>query len=426
VTKRVSRHRENDPEHDPWFNPYRFPRTERAWELVHAVLDDYEAKEKRVRARAAKDQHWLREILPALVCDLSYDHLRGCPGTGLVVVRAKRELGKKSRYYPPLFTRSFPKLLNGLERLHHLQQRKGSYSHIPGQSKRTTIRAGSALIALIEKHQISFEDFALSDAEEVIILKRAKTGHWDEGERIEYDDTPTSIRFRKQLLAINAWLAQADLEFRSATYDKPVDARERRLFRYFANANFESGGRLFRGFWENLPKRVRLEGILIEGEPIIELDYAQLNPTLAYAEVGCTPPAGDAYTLPGFEMNRESVKQVFNALLFDKGPRKRFPRELKVPFPRKVSVKTVIDSIRAKHPKLVPVLSSGAGFHLMFAESEIMMAVLETLRDQGIVGLPIFDAVIVKRSKAEAAKAVMKSQFKEATKLDIQVRVESV
>ena len=86
-------------------------------------------------------------------------------------------LGKTSRYYPPFFTRSFPGLLNALETLSYLKQQKGTYSGMPALSRRTTIKAGSALIALVEKHQITFDDLALSDHEEVIILKRAKRDH---------------------------------------------------------------------------------------------------------------------------------------------------------------------------------------------------------------------------------------------------------
>jgi hypothetical protein len=70
------------------------------------------------------------------------------------------------------------------------------------------------------------------------------------------------------------------------------------------------------------------------------------------------------------------------------------------------------------------VLSKGAGFHLMYLESEIMMHVLEKLRHQNIVGLPVFDGVIVKASKVEIAKRVMKEQFNKTTGLEIQVRLE--
>ena len=298
------------------------------------------------------------------------------------------------------------------------------FSGVPGKSTRTTIRAGAKLVEVIEKHQFTFKDFAVNAAEEVIILKRARRGYWDQGGQIEYDETPITEQLRADVHELNAWLEDADIMFELFAHVRPVDVRARRLFRYFANGDFKSGGRLFRGFWENLPKRARLLGLCIEGEGVVELDYSQLNPMLAYAKVGCLPPSGDAYTLPGLEQYRDGVKRVFNALLFDKGPRKSFPKGENVHFPKNAKIGDVIGAIREKHPMLGSVLSTGAGFDLMYLESEIMMRVLEKLRHQGIVGLPVFDGVIVKASKAEIAKRVMKEQFNKATGLEIQVRLE--
>ena len=50
---------------------------------------------------------------------------------------------------------------------------------MPGKSKRTTIKAGEGLIALVREHGIGFDDLALSEEEEVIILKRKKIGYDD-------------------------------------------------------------------------------------------------------------------------------------------------------------------------------------------------------------------------------------------------------
>ena len=158
---------------------------------------------------------------------------------------------------------------------------------------------------------------------------------------------------------------------------------------------------------------------------MVELDYAQLNPMLAYAKVRCSPPPGDAYALPGLEDHRDGVKKVFNALLFDTEPRERFPKGVNVKFRRKAKIGDVIHAIYEKHPRLKAVLGTGAGFGLMFLESEIMMRVLECLQEKGVVGLPVHDAVIVKASKVEEAMAVMKDAFKRQTGSEIEVRLES-
>jgi hypothetical protein len=92
---------------DPWFNEYRRPEIARGFKPVHEVLIKLQAHESRKRARATKDRHWLQDIITALVAELAYHYLSGSPGEGLVVQRAKKELGKRSRYQPGLITRSF-------------------------------------------------------------------------------------------------------------------------------------------------------------------------------------------------------------------------------------------------------------------------------------------------------------------------------
>jgi hypothetical protein len=403
--QRSKKKQERERVSDPWFNPYRHPTSDNGWLLVSSALDDLEGHQKRKRARKTKDRHWFWEVVTALIADLTYHHLDGSSGSGLVVPRANRALGKESRYHNPIFTRTFPGMLDALQALGYLKQKKGAYSGIPWKSKRTTIRAGKRLIELIEKHKITFADLRSEQTDEVIILKRPKRAYWDKGEPIEYEDNETTRQLRRDVEEINSWLAKADITFDASAFNQPADVRARRLYRYFAG-DFKSGGRLFRGFWQNLPKPARRLGLRIEGEGVIELDYSQLNPTLAYAKVGCSPPPGDAYTLPGFEKSRDGVKTVFNALLFDKKPRNRFPKDEKVAFPPRTKIRDVIEAIHEKHPMLKSVLSTGAGFHLMFLESEIMMRVLEDLRHCTIIGLPMFDGLIVRASAAETAKAV--------------------
>ena len=59
---------------------------------------------------------------------------------------------------------------------------------------------------------------------------------------------------------------------------------------------------------------------------------------LAYAKANASPPQGDAYTSPYFEQYRDGVKKDFNALLFDKGPRRAFPKGVNILFPPKTKI----------------------------------------------------------------------------------------
>ena len=158
-----------------------------------------------------------------------------------MVPRAKSALGKPSRYHSPIFTRTFPKLLDALEALNYLQQRTGEYSGLPERSTRTTIRAGVRLIELIKKYQVTFADLQAAKMDEVIILKRARRDYWDQGGQIEYKDTPITEKLRAEVRELNAWLEDADITFEPFAHIRPVDVRARRLYRYFANANFKSG-----------------------------------------------------------------------------------------------------------------------------------------------------------------------------------------
>ena len=121
--------------------------------------------------------------------------------------------------------------------------------------------------------------------------------------------------------------------------------------RKFTLGRFDRGGRFFGGFWINLPKVVRLQGLRIDDEDVAGLDYSALNPRLAYYLAEANPPPGDAYTLPGLEQSRDGVKRVFNAMLF-KHPVAQFPKGARKLFPSKVKCGEVTDATTARHPML--------------------------------------------------------------------------
>jgi hypothetical protein len=380
---------------------------------------------KRKRRRSGENLNTLSRVLIPLLANLIHHHLIGGPGQGVFVPRSKKALGQRgNRYQPFSFPRSFPQILDDLCDLGFAKQTLGKFSGFPGQSKQTAVRAGPKLIELIQEQKVALEDLGGSDEGEIIILSRPKRGHWDEGERIDYPDDATTNRFRSELRAINAWLESADIRFDATAHSKPVNVRARQLRRQFTLGRFDRGGRLFGGFWENLPKRVRLQGIRIDGEPVVGLDYSQLNPLLAYHVAEADPPAEDAYTLPGLEKCRDGVKKVFNAMLF-KHPVLKFPKGARALFPRRVKCEDVTEAILLRHPMLKGVLSyPGTGHQLQFLESEIMMGVLRSCQGRNMVALPVFDCVVVKASAEGVVREIMRRQFKTVAGLDVTVKTE--
>ena len=117
-------------------------------------MEQYERK----RALRSKDRHTLYRVLIPLTANLIQHYLNGSPGDGIPVPRSKRDDalgGKTNRYQPFSFPRSLPKMLDGLCALGFAEQTIGKFSGWPGQSRRTTVRAGPKLIELIKQHNVT-------------------------------------------------------------------------------------------------------------------------------------------------------------------------------------------------------------------------------------------------------------------------------
>lgn len=430
----------NGSDREPWFDPGLIPGTDRLREVADLIAD---AVEHHGAKRKLKDEERskLRDVLSRVIANLAHHYLSGRPG-GFIVPRSKKVLGlKPTRYQQFAYPKPFPKWLDALEALGFLKQRKGQEAKWPAKARRTTIEAGPKLVRLLKDHSVTFADIRDEGLHEVIILSRSRRGYWDDNShdrRIDYEDTPASERFRRELKGVNSWLAEADIQFDARMYNRPVDVYARRLFRRFTQSRFDSGGRLFGGFWQSLPNKpdrfpysVRLCGLRIEGEHVAGLDYSQLNPILCYSIVGADPGTADAYTLPGLEQFRDSVKRVFNTMLFHY-PVTKFPKRTKEEvkagkrlFPKEIKCGGVVAMILHYHKPLKAILCSGnIGHHLQFLESQIMMAVLERCRERNIVALPVFDCVVVKKSAVTATKEIMQREFKTRTGLSIIVKQE--
>jgi len=286
-----------------------------------------------------------------------------------------------------------------------------------GPSKETTIRAGKRLITRVVEAGLGLEDFGVCPNQEVIQLKRVKKGGWDGGGLEEYEDTPETILFREQVKTINGWLEAVEIDFDEYYWPggRPVDTRDRRLRRVFTQGQFDSGGRLFGGFWQPLGKETRRKGLMINGEDVVELDYGQMNPRILYGLCGAEPPEGDAYAIPGFLPYRTGVKKVMNAMLFHDKRLTRMPKGVRKTFEERHRVEEVMTAVEAAHPAIKACFFTGIGHSAQYTESQVLVDVLLTLRDLGIHALPVHDSVIVGKSDQDKVREVMLSCFLKGT-----------
>lgn len=278
--------------------------------------------------------------------------------------------------------------------------------------RRTTIYASDRLGDEILRRGLS--DFGTGPGPEVIILKRAATGYWDEAEPVEYDDTPETLALRRDMALINRRLADADISV-AEDPDDPVDPLQRQLRRIFTRNSFSSGGRLFGGFWMPMAADDRLRRITIGGERVVELDYGQLALRVMYGMAGVQPPPCDLYAIPGLEAYRKGVKTFFNAMLFRDGPMIRKPRGTADDLPYGLPAAEIVRMVRDAHPAIADGFFKGLGHDVQGTESDLMVGVVKDLGKKGITALPVHDAVVVAASAGEQARKVMSEAFYRAT-----------
>jgi len=412
---------EAEPPKDRPFNPWRVPTSDRlkavASEAI-TLLQNYERYfAKRKRARRPVDQATFEATVTAILCDLIHHRLVGAEG-GIFITRSHDILGKKSRYRSPVLSKTLPYILDIMEapEMAFVQQELG-HDRPFTTPKRTTIGPGERTLSRIDEHSIKLSDIGLSDDQEVIILKESREDHREKAKWIEYPETEITRKFRQQVKTINQWLAEADIDFDDwhlVGDEKSPDIQDRHLRRVFTQGRFDSGGRLFGGFWQSMKKKRRLEGVLIDEEPVVELDYRQMAPRIIYGLAGAKPDGSDLYSVSGFEDHRAGIKQITNAMLFATRRLERFPRGTKESFAQKHRIGDVIAAIETRHSAIQDRFFTGIGHHGQFIESQILVDVLLRLIALNLpAALPIHDAILVPSSSLRVASEVMREVFRE-------------
>jgi hypothetical protein len=302
-------------QYDRFFDGWRNTKTETAKALVTQVItgtEDYERSSPlRQRRRKAAAQTTFEATVEAVILDIAHAFLSN-DDRPLVVPRSRRVLDIKDQYTPAIQGRMLPQVLDLLERAGWLHQTLGEY-RARGRNQRTILCPTSQLIQAIEQHGLTLLDIGRSKVEEVVVLKSVKEDYWDKGAYVPYDDNEDTQRIRQQVQTINDWISGSHIEFDNAALEQniSVDPSDTRLRRYFSRYSFQSGGRLFGGFWQRLSENERLNGILIDGEEVAEVDYGQIAARILYGLAGVQVPEGDLYEIPGLtRINGESYRGV--------------------------------------------------------------------------------------------------------------------
>lgn len=338
-----------------------------------------------------------------------------------MVPLAKSALASKKRPVP-FMTEAFAKTVRDLASpgLGIADLRVGQRS--PEGATQSTLRAGPWLCAQINTlgfgySAISRDTSLLGDP---LILKSRKVA--GKASRLALPATDEVRQLREQMLTINAWIADADIDW--TEWDEPVDSGQRFMRRIFNDGSLELGGRLFHGFWQEVPKDQRLEYLQINGRRVASLDFSHMGIRLAYAAVGAAIPEGDLYALHGVGSSRDGIKRVLNALLCSDQVPQRFPQNTKGYFPRRLKFASVLEAIGKRHPQLIPMFGTAQSLRQQHTESTIMIKALLTLKDMGVVALPVHDCLLVAHDQINVCKEVLEYTFKQETGIEGLVEVE--
>jgi hypothetical protein len=392
---------------------------------VQVQMSGYEFfHQTRKRARRPTDQVTYDRTVEAILCDLCAVEL-GSDNDSIHLPLSNKVLRSKSRYKGTALGKTLPDILKVMSapEMDFVVVEKGhstfkivdddlNVAFAGGQQSK--LKAGPKLLSRIERFDITRDDLGPAPEEEVLVLRAPKRHSNSIAKYQEYEDDDATIALRQQMTDINAWLDTADITCNL----HQVDPTQRRLRRIFNNSDFTQGGRLYGGFWQAMSSDERQEHILIEDAWCVELDYGQMSLAILYGLTGAKPPEGDLYDLSaeGIPTDyRKGIKTVIQALINSSKVPRRMPKGVRKLIPSTINLRDILRAVEKKHPAIHPQMTSGIGMQLFLKESDILIDVLETLRSEGIVALPVHDAVVVRDDNADKAEAVMKQVFREHT-----------
>ncbi|MGB3448730.1 MAG: hypothetical protein WBA48_18765 [Xanthobacteraceae bacterium] len=372
----------------------------------------------RRRARKNHDLEKFKRAAEVICCNLLAITLAPESSRPLAVIR-----GHSASATSSIYGKHFNQALDLMESLGIITYERG------GKFIRKDIRAPSTIMATakIAEHLPSIEDWSslrLEEPESVIVLK---DGHGE----VELDPQWFE-RVKDEMSCINTMVQSERVTFNgNVVSEKDTDSHpavllrtpHHRSMRRIFNGDYQSGGRLYDGFWETMPKENRSR-IHIDGQPIAVVDYGQMHLRLAYAKAGKQPPPGDLYDFTGEDHLRDdwsalrvARKQLVSALITAKGPLRQWPgsprerQQIRAAFPAGIKPRHAMNVIKQHHHAVAAEwFENGRNLMLHRIESDILVTVLWRLAKLNIIALPIHDSVIVRHDLAEIAQRIMEEE----------------
>ncbi len=269
-----------------------------------------------------------------------------------------------------------------------------------------------------------FDAFRQDEDTEVVRLKN------EQKELIDYADDEYTNSARDHLREWNLFALQfhadvllSDQEFQAVELDVEDEESEgnsngrivlqkKQLYRIFNNGSFDQGGRLYGGWWQEIPSDLR-RYITIDGMRTVEIDYSNMQPAMLYAIEGELLP-NDAYSIDGVDPSfRKLIKKTFMKLLNAMpGQNIRAPRRNELP--EGMTFSDLMELLKERHEPIERHFRSGIGLKLQRDDSDIAQEIItEGMKNYQLI-LPIHDSFIVqKKHYGYALRGLMLEKYAE-------------
>ncbi|MGR9499427.1 hypothetical protein ACU8OJ_21965 [Rhizobium leguminosarum] len=275
------------------------------------------------------------------------------------------------------------------------------------KERRTVVAPTSRFRHIVAKLGVAVADVARLKGRETIELWSGsrKSRH---KKIIDYRDSPETDALRAEMATVNGVLNAADIRLEGGAVGPINLVRKFRIEQPDGLHSFDRHGRLYGGFWEDLPKDQRYL-LTIGGEPVADLDFVSMFGHLAYCRQGVEPPEGDLYAIPGLEGYRKIVKRLMVSLFFRNSKAQRLPSGTKDALPEGWSMERFKAAASEIHAPIAPLFDTNVGFELMALESEILVGILVELASKSIAALPMHDGIMIAESHKEIAIETMRT-----------------
>jgi hypothetical protein len=259
---------------------------------------------------------------------------------------------------------------------------------------------------------------------------------------LNYEDTPQTERMRLNLMRINEAIASRwiDLELSDDGFvvmqslmrsrkdrhnedDRQLNLTKTQLYRVFNDPKFNTGGRFYGGWWQNIPKQYR-HLITIDGKRTIEADFSSLHPSILYAKQEIEPPQ-DAYSNILPNLPRDVAKKAFNAMINAEAPMLAQPRGMKLSTCG-YRWQDVVKAMYDRHWAIKDAFFSGAGKFLQRIDSDLAERTMLSFMDYAtpVTILPVHDSFIMHHGYQDELAQFMQAHFQDMFGFNINIGLE--